>query len=194
MEVHRELLPPYTPLHLMAHPGEEALHRLRGHPPPPSLLNHLPPPPPPPSPSPPPPPHPHPSPYTATGTTSEFLAREGLLTLLPLLQLYTFLNGYGHLEEEAAFYTVLLVDPTCLLHLLLFSLGVDTGFSFPRFGSTLYFHPPHPPSTSNIHLLPSSPPSTTSLHLLPSPGWVTRPCGPPWCGRRGCRCSTTARW
>ena len=31
---------------------------------------------------------------------------------------------YGQLDEEAPFYTLLLIDPVCLLDVLLFSLGV----------------------------------------------------------------------
>jgi len=68
------------------------------------------------------------------GTAQDFLEREGLTSLAPLLQLYTYLNGYGQLDEEAPFYTLLLIDPVCLLDVLLFSLGVDTGFAFPKLG------------------------------------------------------------
>ena len=34
------------------------------------------------------------------------------------------LPRYGQLDEEATFYTLLLIDPICLYHVLLFSLGV----------------------------------------------------------------------
>merc|ERR1712130_407035 len=68
------------------------------------------------------------------GTVEEFLEREDLTSLAPLLQLYTFLNGYGQLDEESTFYTLLLIDPICLYDVLLFSLGVDTGFAFPKSG------------------------------------------------------------
>ena len=54
--------------------------------------------------------------------------------MAPLFQLYTYLNGYGHLDEEAALYSLLLMDPRCLLDLLSFSLGVDSGFVFPQLG------------------------------------------------------------
>ena len=36
---------------------------------------------------------------------------------------------YGQLDEEATFYTLLLIDPVCLLDVLLFSLGVRAGLS-----------------------------------------------------------------
>ena len=72
MKLHRELLGSYDPLHLPARPSQEALERMRGG----NLSEKT-------------------QSTQIPGTVQDFLQREGLASLAPLLQLYTFLNGFG---------------------------------------------------------------------------------------------------
>ena len=89
MEVHLELFGRYNYMHMMPRPTNETLWRIRGTDVLPLSLV--------------------PSSFLCpAGTFQEFLDREDLSLLAPIFQFYTYLNGYGHLDEEAAYYGLLL--------------------------------------------------------------------------------------
>ena len=121
MEVHLELFGRYNYMHMMPRPTNETLWRIRGTDVLPLSLV--------------------PSSFLCpAGTFQEFLDREDLSLLAPIFQFYTYLNGYGHLDEEAAYYGLLLQvqDWNELRGPFVLSLEVDFRIVISLFSSNIY--------------------------------------------------------